>query len=128
MQREESTTDPFSLLPHSREKFQYLALFDIQQWYPSLAEHTMPTLTLPLSVAEGKALVCAYESQRLGSDDDDGGHSAGQEEEEEWRSVITSLKTRVQQVIETMEAEQGKFLQTPILHLSLCLPLFSLQS
>lgn len=105
--------NPFTLVPHSREKFEYLAAFDIQRWYhqpdgplassprhlpDELAELglTMRTRYLPLSIDVARALDAEYQRRRVRDTD-------AEEEEDEPRAsddLVAHLANQVQHTID----------------------------
>jgi hypothetical protein len=69
--------NPFGLVAHSREKYKYLAAFDIQRWYGAVSDGgdgstsvTMRSSFVPLTVDQARALAEEHD-RRVRLDDDD---------------------------------------------------------
>lgn len=91
--------NPFSLATFSREKFEYMALFDIEKWYNVLEHCTFRTAFLPLKLEDGIALVHWYQRANLNRRD-----VLTREEQDR----VSSLRDVLQKLMESMGAEKER--------------------
>lgn len=60
--------DPFSLPTFGSERWEYCAQFDVERWYPQLAEHTFETTWVALERRAAEALRRRYRHRHLGGE------------------------------------------------------------
>ncbi|KAL6058962.1 Cell division cycle protein 123 [Balamuthia mandrillaris] len=93
-----ASVNPFSLASFSREKWEYMALFDTERWYDELPQWTFPTRFLALSIREGRALVAYFQRNVLG-------RRGGEVFTERHRRDLAGLKERLDSVMQKQQEE-----------------------
>ncbi|KAL6063826.1 ATP-grasp domain-containing protein [Balamuthia mandrillaris] len=95
-----ANVNPFALASFSREKWEYMALFDTERWYDELPQWTFPTWFLALSVDEGRALVAYFQRNVLG-------RRGGEVFTEKHRRDLAGLKERLDSVMQQQQEEEN---------------------
>jgi len=102
--------NPFTLLPHSQEKYLYLSNFDIQHWYTSMQHHTIPTRVISITYEDGVAMRRSFDAkaERTGE---------GVEPLTEGDVLLISkLEERIQNIIDDLSPDQGIYKNSNSIH------------